>query len=74
MDNFFNWKITLVDGKEYVVVSEDSDVQRFLEKVFKPNTVNAYRLRSGYNDNGMEINTIAIHRDQVTSVQYCCEY
>lgn len=73
MDKYY-WCITTTDGKNHIVETEDSNVNKFLENAYEPNVVNIYKLKTPHIVNGLEFNTIAISRDKITSISYSCKY
>ena len=67
--NKYRWKLTLADGKEYIVLHQESDVYKFLEMICK-NDVITFELVDCIKDENMNINNIAVFKKQITSVQY----
>ena len=72
MDKFY-WNLTVIDGKEYIVETNYSDINRFLKMVFRTNAITTFTLRESIVKNNLSMNTIAIPSSHITSVQYSYE-
>ena len=68
------YKITLKNGKEYIVATIENNINKFVTNALKPNTVGDYKLHKEYMDNNIRFNTVMILSSEISSIEYAVEY
>jgi Tfp pilus assembly ATPase PilU len=66
----YQYKLTLTNGKEYIVKNEISNITQFAKKYTTPNVITDFALNELYEENSIKFNTVLIRTDHIISIEY----